>query len=209
MVEIHVSRQRELFLAHEELLCHRVDYFRAAFQGNFIEGIKDGIEKEMELPEDDPDAFSHVLAWVYGNAPSCRKGHDHSTDDGHLLEWCKAYVLADKIGIEHLAGLLLEGVEECLDDAEPAWPDTERLAYVYKNTSENSPLRETLVKVVAKDFLKLRPQTFRVEHLTKRIRVNSAFQEEVMKYIWTQGVSEKKLCHIARCVMHSEKNEKK
>lgn len=113
----------ELFVAHEELLNHRVDYFRAAFQGHFMDRIKESTEKGMELPEDDLDAFSHVLTWVYGNAPSCKKAHDHSTDDGHLLEWCKAYVLTDKIGNEYFASLLLGVVQKCLDDAEPAWQD--------------------------------------------------------------------------------------
>lgn len=66
-----------------------------------------------------------------------------------------------------------------------------------------------LVKLVAKDFLKVRPQPFPTEQFTEKIRADSVFQEEVMKYIWIHNVSEEKACKIAHCMMHSDRIKKK
>jgi len=59
MVKVFVGPERKLFNLHEDLLCNRSEYFRSAFKGSF----KEGSEKEIDLEEEDSEAFA-LLAEV-------------------------------------------------------------------------------------------------------------------------------------------------
>lgn len=51
-VKVYVGPERKLWILNEELLCNRVDYFRAAFRSGGG-GFKEGAEKSIHLVEED------------------------------------------------------------------------------------------------------------------------------------------------------------
>lgn len=100
-VTIYVGPQREKWVLNEKLLCERAEYFRAAFQGNFEEGTT----KEMELLEDDANAFAKLVDWVYCDRLECGNWGriaDEDRREKHVVQWCKLWVMADKYGIPEL-----------------------------------------------------------------------------------------------------------
>lgn len=60
LVTLYVGANRKKVSIHKKLICNKFDFFDKAFNGGFKEGS--GI---MELPEDDEDAISHLVSWLY------------------------------------------------------------------------------------------------------------------------------------------------
>src|SRR4051812_18708965 len=75
------------FNVHKLLLCDSCPFFDRALNGQFREGGK----KEMELPEDEPEAFHEFLSWLY------RKEIFVGKDDPQWLQIFKVWVLGDKL----------------------------------------------------------------------------------------------------------------
>ena len=92
MVNIFVGAEQKRYHLHRDLLCHRSDYFRACFVGEF----KEAQENELSLPEDDIESFDLFVKWLYG---ATLKKISSNTD---LPVYLNLYVLADKLCLEHL-----------------------------------------------------------------------------------------------------------
>lgn len=60
VVTLYVGEDRIKYYVHEDTLC-RLPFFRAALQGNF----KEAQEKTINMPEDDPEAVSCLIEWLY------------------------------------------------------------------------------------------------------------------------------------------------
>lgn len=155
MVTVHVGEQRHQFLIHKELLCHHSSFFRATFQGSFIEASSGNVE----LPDDDVEVFKIFESWLYTGSVGLMSnvaGHQPS-------KLVKLYILADKIEIPAIQKETLETLRErAVRNLDLCDPDTIHLAF--ENTPPGSPLRRLLVDVFAynanpeswqEDFLQL------------------------------------------------------
>lgn len=66
IVTLYVGPKRKKFTVHKKLLCDRYEYFSKAFHGNFQEA-QEGV---MHLPDDDADAVSSLVDFLYrGTVP--------------------------------------------------------------------------------------------------------------------------------------------
>jgi len=147
-VKIFVGPEKKMFVLDEELLCERVDYFRGCFKSGFKESQK----KVLNLVDDDGEAFTHVVDWVYGHSLECEDGGAHHplNMQKHLLHWIKTWILADKLGMDDLATRTVDLFALCLEDN---WNlEREEVSYVYRNTLESSPLRSILVQDMVRYF---------------------------------------------------------
>ncbi|THW70166.1 hypothetical protein D6D19_07996 [Aureobasidium pullulans] len=61
LVTIIVGRSEKHFTVHKELLIFYSDYFRAAFNGSFVEAA----ESKIELLDVAQEVFEHFHAWLY------------------------------------------------------------------------------------------------------------------------------------------------
>lgn len=61
MVDIYVGPKNKHFLAHKELLCNKILYFKKMFKGGFQEASS----SKANFPEDDPEGFDVLISWVY------------------------------------------------------------------------------------------------------------------------------------------------
>lgn len=60
MITLYTGEDRIKFHVHEGKLCE-LSFFRAALQGQF----KEASEKAINMPEDDPEAVSALIEWLY------------------------------------------------------------------------------------------------------------------------------------------------
>jgi len=145
MVRIYVGSQRRLWVLPEEALCDRVQFFKSTFQG----GFREGDEKVLELPEDDPIAFGYILDYIlqgWARAEAINKLGDPEVVS---MAWCRTWVLADKLGCPNISKQVeiayLRHLSYLALDEKIIPPSAAQ--YLYKNTSEPCELRETFVKV--------------------------------------------------------------
>ncbi|KAE9371968.1 hypothetical protein N431DRAFT_293442, partial [Stipitochalara longipes BDJ] len=123
-VEIIVGPERETWILNEDFLCERLPFFKAVFKS----GFKESETKKLELPEDSPMAFGHLIDWIYTKETECHfcagcgcdhcKEHNPETEEHtsvHLLQWAWLWVLADKIGSKSLEDEAAEKFSSCMD----------------------------------------------------------------------------------------------
>lgn len=158
-VTLFVGSERKQFVLNEDLLCDKIDFFRAAFRGPF----KESAERNMELSDNDAAAFSKLIDWLYGVPVQCEEVKlEHMTDeDGwsferlihspycieHYLLWCNLYILADKYGAEDLcetAITLYQDCRTCQEHIQPLSDLAKVIDHVYSNTVTESALRKAI-----------------------------------------------------------------
>ncbi|KAM0804895.1 hypothetical protein BDR22DRAFT_884989 [Usnea florida] len=123
MVDVFIGAKRKVFRLHEDLLCDRSDYFKATFQGEFIEGKS----KELYLPEDNDASFELFVNWLYGGNIK-----PPSNDDG-LQAYFGLLALSEKILIEHLGNLATDHIRTYYRDTK-ARVSARDLLFVFENT---------------------------------------------------------------------------
>ena len=95
-----VGEQQQVFNVHEDLICARIPFFRAAFKGEFREAQ----EGQLKLPEEKPEAFRQVLKWVYSGQVGQIEPAD--LDSGSAL--LEAYILANAWCLEELKNQIID-----------------------------------------------------------------------------------------------------
>jgi hypothetical protein len=165
----------------EELLCDHSSYFRALFQGNF----KEGSEKKSLLDEElfTEKAVCHLIDWMYTGKLECLEDHDHNQRSSkHDASWYSLYVLADMLDMFWLAKATISRIRRCLEEGR--WlPNEQEIQFVYKNTLEDSPLRERVVTELVDAYLEQTEKTFNedAQHWTDTAAYHPDFHCDVMK----------------------------
>lgn len=135
VVQVKVGHEKT-FMVHKDTLCRSAPYFKAALEGEF----KESKDQVLELPDDDPVAFSHFQLWLYtGNI---LESHEIAKD----ICWTvllDIYLFGDVRGIPRLQN---EAIDVFIDkhvamNHVPA----NRLNFIYENTLDGSPLRKLMV----------------------------------------------------------------
>ena len=89
-VSLYVGQDHQCFVVHKNLLCHVVPFFSKAFDSGFTESTT----SEMLLPDEDPQASSLFLVWLY-------KGLLPLVDASQIKEYpiddyVRLYIMAEK-----------------------------------------------------------------------------------------------------------------
>jgi hypothetical protein len=166
------------------------------------------VEKAINLPEDDPVAFAHVIDCAFTDNAAIE---DKVDTEEVQLALAKVYVLADKLGRPDLAR---EAQAEYCDlfydsrffDNRPICPRAIR--YVYENTSESAELRHTLVgMVVAKFNWEYCTTAEWMQKWSESATSHPQFHFDLMLEHKKAGVlwkaTEKTYCNSASCIVHS------
>ncbi|TVY59229.1 hypothetical protein LCER1_G000216 [Lachnellula cervina] len=140
IVTIHVGPKRKAFAVHKDLICNRSDFFSKAFNGPFEEGV----ESTMYLPEDDPQAFSALVAWIYRDQlplhPSERFADDDDGFDKYINMLLVFFTLAEKLCINALANQIMDRIQDVQFQHACIFGGAE-LEYIYANSHRWSKLR--------------------------------------------------------------------
>ena len=131
-VQVIVGQENKLFNVHKGVLCGVAPFFRAAFDGQFVEGT----EQVLRLPEDDPTLFRHFQLWMYTK---------QILDDVEALDrvtyklLIDLHIFGDKYGIPDLQDAAIDVlIDKAI--ATKVYP-TSLFDHVYQNTASDSPLR--------------------------------------------------------------------
>jgi hypothetical protein len=134
-VKIWVGDKKEHWVLPEDLLCEKIDYFRAAFKGQF----KESTSKELHLKTDDPEAFGFLVDWILKERLEfgCFRREQQ-------MPLCKLYILADKLAAIDLCDDVLDQLST-LNESLQLPLDSKVVDLVYTKTIEKSALRAELV----------------------------------------------------------------
>lgn len=152
-VTVYVGPQRAEYYLNEELLCDKVDFFRAAFRGSFTESHN----KTLSLPEDDPTAFARLIGWLHGVYTPCDEAHGAhpSPTISHDMLWIDLFILADKMNVKDLANRGMNQWRWCnIDHSELHYIDRSVVDHVYSHTAIGSRAREEVLKVFIRYYFR-------------------------------------------------------
>jgi hypothetical protein len=209
-VKLHVGPERKLWFLNEELLCDRVPFFKGAFKS----GWKEGKSKIMELPDDDPEAFGHLVDWVYTKVLKCKlcasRPPDYwdeaytasHVDAAHELQWLKLWVLADRMNLTKLADYALDMHIRCISEHNLVI-SPEAVILACETPAEDGALRKHLVEVVMNDIFRSPPSDGRSNGIGVGSAANASFNQEVMDAIQHHlQIARTKTCPYQLCPIH-------
>lgn len=137
MIEVVVGEDASLWVIHKKLLCAQSSFFQAAINSRFREGT----ERRVVLEEDDNDAFSIFVQWLYSGF--------FTTISLRIL--LHAYVLGDKLGASSFQSLAFDKIYSMNVGCCRFTP--EQAVWVSANTLPESTLREFAMDTLALSLL--------------------------------------------------------
>lgn len=168
-VSIHVGPNNRQFSVPRSLICDLSDYFRAAFEGKYLEGTT-GI---ITLPKVDEWTFECFVIWLYtrslSTAPWINAGNEGPTfpDTVHKdksegtststststtsRNWfwsflIEMYIFADQYDTKNLRFDITEAMLYKAGMCD--WPDTEQFIHALNNIPDSSPVHELLLDIL-------------------------------------------------------------
>jgi len=140
MVQILVGPDKKPFTMHKELLCNTAPYFRAAFEGHFIEGK----QQLLELPSEDPGTFESFQLWAYTGS-ILKEGENTAGISWETL--VGLYIFGDAHGISGLQNAVIDLMID-KNDVDKKIP-IEEIRKIWGQFSEASPLRRLVLEMSA------------------------------------------------------------
>ena len=117
MVTLIIGEEEERLMAHKLILCLGSEFFKAAFNGSF----KEGLTSTLALPEEEPRIVKFIILWMYRIIDNPLFPDEEGWPVEDLL---KLFSLAEKWIIDKLKQesyrLIVERVGE-LDDLEQCY----------------------------------------------------------------------------------------
>jgi hypothetical protein len=157
---------KSTFKIHEDAICDRSEFFRRAMKPEWASMRND--PRTIDLPEDDPDAFSLYRTWLYsgklavmppantltapGNVDNTQLSTDSRIPDSdanyHTLAY--AYVLGERLLDKPFKNAIADVYVLYARGNPPArryYPSNEEIRILYDGTGEGSPIRQLLVDI--------------------------------------------------------------
>lgn len=143
VVTIYVGPERKKSIVHKKLLCNRSSFFAKAFNGSF----KEAQEGVMYLPEDNADAFSLLVDFLYrGIVPKIVGKFDPHKSSISPLRFF--YFLAEKLCMSDLMDRIIDEISKyCAQEGMKLGDQAIRV--IYANTHDKSKLRAYCVANLA------------------------------------------------------------
>jgi BTB/POZ domain len=102
MVTIYVGPKQKEFYVHKALLCKSADFFKGAFRPEF----KEGQEGVMYMPDDEPQAFTLFVDYIYRSKIAI------GNTENHLNNLYDFYYFADKLCLTELKDKIMDAIQD-------------------------------------------------------------------------------------------------
>lgn len=139
---VGTGAERREFSFSKKILCDKIPYFQALFNGPFLEGIS----QSADFPEDDPTTFGLLLGWVYTGIIETPhpKPQLHEKYAG-TFQIMALYALAEKYNITSLQDQAMNYI--CTSSSKKGtWQYPSAMATAYGWTHERSRLRLYIIR---------------------------------------------------------------
>ncbi|KAL9085515.1 MAG: hypothetical protein Q9165_007560 [Trypethelium subeluteriae] len=195
LVDIYVGASSIRFPLHEKLLCARSPFFQKIFHSSSSPfstprptSKSPSKSKSFALPEDDTDAFTTFVGWLYGGSVSTPRSE---ADLGGLFE---LYLMGEKWAVKALCGETLEHVRDWYRESD-TYPGLRRVQYIYANTSPESPMRRMLVSATARMLVTKDPDAEQPipMHWDKALRKNGQLAVDLIRMVQEWRIEESKV----------------
>jgi hypothetical protein len=144
MLTLTVGPDLHSYIVHEELLCEHAPFFQVAVK----EEWKEGKDRTIPLPEDDPDVVSLYLHWIYASRILSRKPTNEGSN-GEIRLLVDAFVFGEKIQDGRFKDAVIDAAIKSTtspDKEGNTWfPGVTATNRAYKGTPPGSPLRRLIV----------------------------------------------------------------
>ena len=137
---MRVGHAKTVFKIHKQLLLNSSPYFKAVFDGNFIEAK----EQTLDLPDEDVIVFKRFQLWLYTNY-ILERGEE--LKEINYITLVKLYIFGDMCGIPDLQNAAFDILIN-KKAKEKSLPGS-ILSLVYEKTPEDSSLRRLCVDWMA------------------------------------------------------------
>ena len=137
MVVFRVGKENpQDYAIHESLIKPVSEFVCLALN----EEWKEAKERLIPLPEDDPEVFELLQAWLYNETIPSMNLQDGVKDAAEYKMLVQAYILGDKLGITDFKDAIIDSI--ILKLRHTARFDARLGNLVYENTPDRSPLRK-------------------------------------------------------------------
>ncbi|KAF2998627.1 hypothetical protein E8E13_007382 [Curvularia kusanoi] len=142
------------FLVRKSVLCSHSEFFKIAMKKEW----KEGDERKVALPEDDPEVFSHYLAILRSSDTQSLRHllgfKSRLTPKEALSEWgtktCRLYVLAEKLMDDTTKYSILSQLRREYEGRD-RYPSLEAVQTVYDGALSGDPARKLLVSLYSEN----------------------------------------------------------
>ena len=130
---------------HRGLICHHSTFFRAAYEGGFLESTT-GI---CHLPDEDPVIVEAFLNWLYTRRVSRLSVKEYSNSTKLLEEYTHLFALCIFADVRGVAALQNAATDALFELAAYTWQfPFAAVGFVYDNTAPRSVIRRFVVDLV-------------------------------------------------------------
>jgi hypothetical protein len=138
VVTLVVGPDKKEFTVHKDLLVFYSDYFRAAFNGSFVEAT----DRKIDLFDANQEAFEHFLTWLY-----TRKLASDDEQPLGLIALVDLWLLGDRFQVPMLQNCVMDKIIPQPNDDTVF--ELGLVEAAYENTTVGSPLRRVLLEILA------------------------------------------------------------
>ncbi|THX99244.1 hypothetical protein D6D03_07347 [Aureobasidium pullulans] len=177
VVTLVVGDNKKIYVLHKDLLCFYSDYFRAAFNGSFVEAIK----RRVELPEVEEKTFEYFQLWLY-----TRKLDFVSMS---FSDTTKLWIFGDQHQVPLLQNEAIDGLfaKRIIHRAF----SVKVVPLAYQNTFAGSPLRRAVIEIASSVAIQDSPHSitkaiyehlWSVESLIDLVRAVDSRDKDLQQY---------------------------
>ncbi|KAI9661918.1 MAG: hypothetical protein M1821_009158 [Bathelium mastoideum] len=195
LVDIYVGASSTRFPLHEKLLCAKSPFFQKIFHSSSSPFSTPrstskfaGKSKSFALPDDDYDAFTTFVGWLYsGSVPK-------PTSEADLGALFELYLMGEKWAVKSLCAETLARVRDWYRDSD-TYPGLRRVQYIYANTVPESPMRRMLVSATARMLVTKDPDVEQPipMHWDKALRKNGQLAVDLIRMVQEWRIEETKV----------------
>ncbi|KAF2139978.1 uncharacterized protein K452DRAFT_253689, partial [Aplosporella prunicola CBS 121167] len=145
IVLLIVGESRQEFPVHRGLICHHSTFFRAAYEGGFLESTT-GI---CHLPDEDPVIVEAFLNWLYTRRVSTLSVKEYNNSTKLLEEYTHLFALCIFADVRGVAALQNAATDALFELAAYTWQfPFAAVGFVYESTAPRSVIRRFVVDLV-------------------------------------------------------------
>lgn len=138
LVTIVVGSAKKDFTVHKELLVFYSGYFRAAFNGSFVEAA----EKKIELLDIEANIFEEFHAWLYTRKIASEDGKNLK-----MLDLVNLWIFGDRFQVPMLQNHVMDAI--FIKEESERVLDAYVFKVAYEKTVKGSLLRKALIEILA------------------------------------------------------------